>query len=190
MIELNINGQAIRVDAELDTPLLWVLREQLGMTGTKFGCGIGMCGACTIHFAGSAVRSCVLPVGGAIGVPITTIEGLSEHPVQEAWIEEQVPQCGYCQSGQIMAAVALLAQKPRPTDEDIDTMMTNLCRCATYDRIRKGIQRAASSIPLPAPPEPSPPVGVELSVPAEEDVDIEKATEEAATSVPDEGSAQ
>ena len=158
MIELNINGQAVSVDVEPDTPLLWVLREQLGMTGTKFGCGIGMCGACTVHFGGVAMRSCVLPVGGAAGIPITTIEGLAEHPVQEAWIAEQVPQCGYCQSGQIMAAAAMLAQIPRPTDADIDAQMTNLCRCATYDRIRAGIKRAAESIPLPPPPEPEPEV--------------------------------
>ena len=175
MIELNINGHTVQVDAELDTPLLWVLREQLGLTGTKFGCGIGMCGACTIHFAGSAVRSCVLPVGGAIGIPIMTIEGLVEHPVQAAWIEEQVPQCGYCQSGQIMAAVAMLAQKPRPTDDDIDAMMTNLCRCATYDRIRKGIKRAAESIPLPPPPEPEPEPEPESELPA----DLEREAEAA-----------
>lgn len=156
MIELNINGETVSVDVEPDTPLLWVLREQLGMTGTKFGCGIGMCGACTVHFAGTAVRSCTLPVAGAAGVPITTIEGLAGHPVQEAWIAEQVPQCGYCQSGQIMAAVALLAHNPRPDDAAIEAGMTNLCRCATYDRIRKGIKRAAESIPLPPPPEPPP----------------------------------
>ncbi|MCO4769946.1 MAG: (2Fe-2S)-binding protein [Deltaproteobacteria bacterium] len=154
MIELNINGRDVQVDAEPDTPLLWVLREQLGMTGTKFGCGIGMCGACTIHFAGTAVRSCTLPVAGAVGIPITTIEGL-DSPVQGAWIAEQVPQCGYCQSGQIMAAAAMLAQNPRPTDADIDAQMTNLCRCATYDRIRKGIKAAAATIPLPPTPEPS-----------------------------------
>ncbi len=153
-LELIINGETVTVDVEPDTPLLWVIREQLGMTGTKFGCGIGMCGACTIHFAGTAVRSCVLPVVGAVGVPITTIEALDGHPIQDAWIAEQVPQCGYCQSGQIMAAAAMLAQNPRPTDAEIDAHMTNLCRCATYDRIRKGIKRAAEAIPLPTPPTP------------------------------------
>jgi len=149
VFELSINGETVQVDVEGDTPLLWVIREQLGMTGTKFACGIGMCGACTVHFGGVAVRSCVLPVAGAVGIPITTIEGLVDHPVQRAWIEEQVPQCGYCQSGQVMAAVAMLAQKPNPSDADIDMMMSNLCRCATYDRIRAGIKRAVAAVAAP-----------------------------------------
>lgn len=153
MIEFTLNGETVQLDAEPDTPLLWALREQLGLTGTKFGCGIGMCGACTVHFNGMAMRSCVLPVGGVAGSTITTIEGL-DHAVQQAWIDHQVPQCGYCQSGQLMAAAALLDKNPRPTDADIDTHMTNLCRCATYDRIRAGIKAAAATLPEPAPPMP------------------------------------
>jgi isoquinoline 1-oxidoreductase alpha subunit len=144
-MDLKINGILHRVDVEPDTPLLWVVRDSLGLTGTKFGCGVGACGACTVHLGGVAVRSCVLPVAAVIGQEVTTIEGL-EHEVQEAWIKHQVPQCGYCQSGQLMAASALLRVNPDPTDEDIDRSMTNLCRCATYDRIRQGIHAAASEL--------------------------------------------
>lgn len=147
MTTLRINGRDVTVDVPADTPLLWVLRDTLGMTGTKFGCGIAQCGACTVHLNGEAVRSCNLPVGGLTGSPeITTIEGLSDdgsHPVQEAWIAEQVPQCGYCQSGQIMSAVALLKKNRDPSDADIDAAMAgNLCRCGTYQRIRRAIHRA------------------------------------------------
>lgn len=144
---LNINGKTREVDVSPDTPLLWVLRDTLGLVGTKFGCGIAQCGACTIHFNGSAVRSCVLPVSAAAGIPITTIEGLSEtgdHPVQEAWQTIDVPQCGYCQAGQIMTASAFLNSNPSPTVEEIDQAMAgNLCRCGTYMRIRKAVQLAA-----------------------------------------------
>ena len=147
MIGLRINGKEVTVEAAPDTPLLWVLRDNLGMTGTKFGCGIAQCGACTVHVNGEAARSCQLPVGGLAGKEITTIEGLSEdatHPVQQAWIAEQVPQCGYCQSGQIMSAAALLARTRNPSDEQIDAAMSgNLCRCGTYQRIRAAIHRAA-----------------------------------------------
>jgi isoquinoline 1-oxidoreductase alpha subunit len=146
MISLLVNGQRKSVDVEPDTPLLWVIREQLGLTGTKFGCGIAMCGACTVHVDGQAVRSCSFPVGSAVGRHITTIEGLStnrSHPLQKAWIATQVPQCGYCQSGMLMAAAALLSEKPQPTDADIDAAMTNICRCGTYERIRKAIHAAA-----------------------------------------------
>jgi len=147
MISLVVNGQPRSVDVEPDTPLLWVIREQLGLTGTKYGCGIARCGACTVHVDGQAVRSCSLPVGSAAGRKITTIEGLSanrSHPLQKAWIAAQVPQCGYCQSGMLMAAAALLTEIPRPTDADIDAAMTNICRCGTYERIRKAIHAAAS----------------------------------------------
>ena len=146
MTAFRINGKDVAVDAAPDTPLLWVLRESVGLTGTKFSCGIGQCGACTVHLDGEAVRSCLVSLGDLEGKQVTTIEGLSEsgdHPVQQAWIAEQVPQCGYCQSGQIMAAVALLKQKPNPSDADIDEAMTNLCRCGTYQRIRRAIHRAA-----------------------------------------------
>lgn len=147
MPRLIVNGTAHDVDAEPDTPLLWVLREQLGLTGTKYGCGIAACGACTVHVGGAATRSCQLLIQDiAPEDEITTIEGLSPdrtHPVQQAWLEIDVPQCGYCQSGQIMAAAALLANNPNPTDEDISTEMTNICRCGTYNRIRAGIKRAA-----------------------------------------------
>jgi isoquinoline 1-oxidoreductase subunit alpha len=146
MISLVVNGQHRSVDVEPDTPLLWVIREQLGLTGTKFGCGIALCGACTVHVDGQAVRSCSFPVGSAVGRRITTIEGLStnrSHPLQKAWIDTQVPQCGYCQSGMLMAAAALLSENPRPTDADIDAAMTNICRCGTYERIRKAIHAAA-----------------------------------------------
>jgi len=147
MISLLVNGQRRSIDVEPDTPLLWVIREQLGLTGTKFGCGIAMCGACTVHVDGQAVRSCSFPVGSAAGRHITTIEGLStnrSHPLQKAWIATQVPQCGYCQSGMLMAAAALLAENPHPTDADIDAAMTNICRCGTYDRIRKAIHATAA----------------------------------------------
>lgn len=148
MITLNVNGVARTVDADLDTPLLWILRDQLGLTGTKFGCGIASCGACTVQIDGQAIRSCTLPLSAIEGAEITTIEGLSEdgsHPVQRAWIAEQTPQCGYCQSGMIMAAAALLEQIPEPSDADIDAAITNICRCGTYARIRAAIHRAAAS---------------------------------------------
>jgi isoquinoline 1-oxidoreductase alpha subunit len=147
MIKLTVNGQDRTVDVAEDTPLLWVLRETLGLTGTKYGCGMALCGACTVHLDGEAVRSCVTPVRRAVGKQIVTIEGLStdvRHPLQVAWIEADVPQCGYCQSGQIMAAAVLLRETPRPTDADIDDAMCgNLCRCGTYVRIRKAIHAAA-----------------------------------------------
>ena len=148
MITLNINGQAHQVDAAPETPLLWVLREWIGMTGTKFGCGIAQCGACSVHVDGAIRRSCITPVGTIGAAKITTIEGISaddSHPVQVAWLAHEVPQCGYCQSGQIMAAVALLAAKPKPTDADIDAAMTNICRCGTYGRIRTAIHSAADA---------------------------------------------
>jgi aerobic-type carbon monoxide dehydrogenase small subunit (CoxS/CutS family) len=144
---LSVNGISHEIDIEPETPLLWVLRENLGLTGTKFGCGIAQCGVCTVHLDGRPVRACSTTVASAVGHEITTIEGLSEdagHPVQRAWIEHTVPQCGYCQSGQIMAAAALLAQTPEPSDSDIDTAMAgHLCRCGTYPRIRKAIHHAA-----------------------------------------------
>ena len=147
MFALRINGKDVNVDAAPDTPLLWVLRDSLAMTGTKFGCGIAQCGACTVHIDGTPSRSCQLPVSALAGKEITTIEGISadgSHPVQQAWIAEQVPQCGYCQSGQIMSAVALLAKTKNPTDADIDAAMSgNVCRCGTYQRIRRAIHRAA-----------------------------------------------
>jgi isoquinoline 1-oxidoreductase alpha subunit len=145
-ISLIINGSAYTVDVEPETPLLWVLRDSLKLTGTKYGCGIAQCGACTVLIDGRATRSCSIAVSDVTGKPITTIEGLSAdgtHPVQLAWIELDVPQCGYCQSGQIMAAVALLKQKPKPTDAEINSEMTNICRCGTYPRIRAAIHRAA-----------------------------------------------
>ena len=147
MTAINLNNQTVDVDAEPDTPLLWVLRDHLGMTGTKFGCGMALCGACTVHIDGAPVRSCVVPLRAAAGKSVTTIEGLSRdrsHPVQTAWLEIDVPQCGYCQSGQIMSAAALLAANPKPSDADIDAAMSgNICRCGTYPRIRKAIHRAA-----------------------------------------------
>ena len=147
MPKFTVNGEAREVDVPGNNPLLWVLRESLALTGTKFGCGIGQCGACTVLFNGQAIRSCLFPVSGVEGAEITTIEGLSphgDHPVQRAWVEEQVPQCGYCQSGQIMSAVALLATGERPTDADIDAAMSgNVCRCGTYGAIRRAIHRAA-----------------------------------------------
>jgi len=145
-ITLTVNGKARSITDSPDTPLLWVLRDTLGLTGTKFGCGIAQCGACTVHINGVATRSCVTPIAAVAGKRITTIEGLSPnrgHAIQKAWIAEDVPQCGYCQSGQIMAAAALLAKHPKPTDADIDATMTNICRCGTYQRIRAAIHRAA-----------------------------------------------
>jgi isoquinoline 1-oxidoreductase alpha subunit len=148
MLKLDVNGTPREVDAPDDMPLLWVLRDVLGYTGTKYGCGMSQCGACTVHVDGAAVRSCVLPASAVAGKKITTIEGLSpdgSHPVQQAWAEMDVVQCGYCQSGQIMAAAALLAEKPAPTDADIDLAMGgNICRCGTYQRVREAIHRAAS----------------------------------------------
>jgi isoquinoline 1-oxidoreductase subunit alpha len=147
MLKLTVNGKALDVDVAEDTPLLWVLRDTLGMTGTKYGCGMALCGACTVHIDGVPTRSCITPANAVAGKTVTTIEGLSadrSHPVQQAWMELDVPQCGYCQSGQIMSAAALLAKTPSPTDADIDTAMAgNLCRCGTYVRIRKAIHRAA-----------------------------------------------
>ncbi len=149
MITLMINGEHRDIDVDPSTPLLWVIREQTGLTGTKFGCGIAQCGACTVHLNGLPIRSCVTPVQAAANQNITTIEGIGSndaglHPVQQAWIDEQVPQCGYCQSGQIMSAIALLSGNSSPSDEDIDRAMSgNICRCGTYPRIRKGIRRAA-----------------------------------------------
>lgn len=145
-ISLIVNGSAYTVDVEPETPLLWVLRDSLKLTGTKFGCGIALCGACTVLIDNQAIRSCSFPVAAVGAAPVTTIEGLSPdgtHPVQLAWIDLDVPQCGYCQSGQIMAAVALLKQKPKPTDGDINSFMTNICRCGTYPRIRQAIHKAA-----------------------------------------------
>jgi isoquinoline 1-oxidoreductase subunit alpha len=151
MLTLDVNGTKLQTDAEADTPLLWVLRDHLGMTGTKYGCGKALCGACTVHADGSPTRSCMLPVSAAASMKITTIEGVGQSPigkaVQEAWIAEDVPQCGYCQSGQIMSAAALLAGNRKPSDADIDGAMAgNICRCATYVRIRAAIKRAAESL--------------------------------------------
>ena len=147
MATLKINGETVEVDVAEDTPLLWGIREQIGLTGTKYGCGIAQCGSCTIHIDGSAVRACVYPVGALTGEEeITTIEGLSEdasHPVQEAWAELDIPQCGYCQPGMIMAVSGMLNDNPNPTDEDIDAEITNICRCGTFARVRKGIKLAA-----------------------------------------------
>jgi len=148
-MELNINGKPVPVDADPTMPLLWVLRDALNLTGTKFGCGIAACGACTVHVDGQAVRSCVLPVSAVAGKSIRTIESLGTadkpHALQAAWIAEQVPQCGYCQSGMLMAAAALLESKPHPTDADIDAAMSNICRCGTYQRVRAAIHRAADT---------------------------------------------
>jgi isoquinoline 1-oxidoreductase alpha subunit len=154
MIKLKVNGVARQFDGDPEMPLLWFLRDDLQLTGTKFGCGMGLCGACTIHINGAAVRSCQATLASAAGKEITTIEGLSataNHPVQQAWRQNNVPQCGYCQSGQIMQAVALLKQKPKPTDDDIDTAMRgNICRCGTYQRIRQAIKDAAAAKPVKA----------------------------------------
>jgi isoquinoline 1-oxidoreductase alpha subunit len=148
---LTVNGKPTTVDVPAEMPLLWVLRDVLDLKGSKFGCGMALCGACTVHLDGAAVRSCVLPISGAAGKKVTTIEGLSEdgsHPLQRVWVETDVPQCGYCQAGQIMSAAALLEQKPKPTDADIDAAMAgNLCRCATYTRIREAIHQAAAQVP-------------------------------------------
>lgn len=144
MLSLKVNGKVYSADVEPETPLLWVIRDTLGLTGTKYGCGVAMCGACTVHVNGKAVRSCMTQAGKVAGQEVTTIEALGgTHPVQEAWREGDVPECGYCQSGQIMAAVALLAKKPNPTDADINSEITNLCRCGTYSRMRDAIHRAA-----------------------------------------------
>lgn len=148
MLTLTVNGAQHSIDVEADTPLLWVLRDELHLTGTKFGCGAGLCGACTVLLEGKAVRSCLVPASAVEGKSITTIEGLSKdksHPVQRAWIAESVPQCGYCQSGMILAAAALLATNPRPSDADIDMAVTNVCRCGTYNHVRRAIHRAAES---------------------------------------------
>jgi len=145
-MKLTVNGKTHDLDVEGDTPLLWVIRDDVGLTGTKFGCGVGACGACTVLLEGEPTRSCVLPMSAVAGRSITTIEGLSadkSHPVQKAWIAESVPQCGYCQSGMILTAAALLKRKTHPTDTEIDSAMTNICRCGTYDRVRKAIHRAA-----------------------------------------------
>jgi isoquinoline 1-oxidoreductase subunit alpha len=149
MVSLTINGKAHKVDVDPDTPLLWVIRDWVGLTGTKYGCGIAQCGACTVHVDGVATRSCSIPVSAVTSNQITTIEGLAQngttHPVQKAWVANDVPQCGYCQSGMIMAAAALLKDKPRPTDADIDAAMTNICRCGTYQQVREAIHTAASA---------------------------------------------
>lgn len=148
MIRLIVNGAARDVDADPDTPLLWVLRDHLGLTGTKFGCGAALCGACTVHVEGEATRSCAVSLDSVAGKIITTIEGLSSdrsHPLQKAWIAEQVPQCGYCQSGMIMAVADLLAHKPKPTDADIDSAITNICRCGTFQQVRAAIHAAANA---------------------------------------------
>jgi len=148
MISLTINGKTQQVDVDPGTPLLWVVREQVGLTGTKYGCGVAQCGACTVHVDGAAVRSCVMPVSAVAGKKITTIEGLATgntlHKVQQAWIAFDVPQCGYCQSGMIMAVAALLATKPKPTDADIDAAITNICRCGTFQQVREAIHAAAN----------------------------------------------
>jgi isoquinoline 1-oxidoreductase subunit alpha len=149
MIALTINGQTRNIEVDPDTPLLWVLREQVGLTGTKYGCGIAQCGACTVHIDGVAMRSCGLPVSAAVGKQITTIEGLAQngvlHKVQKAWVDNDVPQCGYCQSGMIMAVAALLNEKPKPTDDDINTAITNICRCGTFQQVREAIHMAANA---------------------------------------------
>jgi isoquinoline 1-oxidoreductase alpha subunit len=151
MPTINVNGRTVQVDADPSTPLLWVIREHVGLTGTKYGCGIAQCGSCTVHLDGQAIRSCVIPLSAVHpNQKITTIEGLSgdsSHPVQKAWLALDVPQCGYCQSGMIMAAAALLKDKPKPTDADIDEAMTNICRCGTYNRVRAAIHVAAGNPP-------------------------------------------
>ena len=150
MIALTINGQTRNIEVNPDTPLLWVLREQAGLTGTKYGCGITQCGACTVHVDGVAMRSCGLPVSAAVGKQITTIEGLAQngvlHKVQKAWIDNDVPQCGYCQTGMIMAVAALLSEKPKPTDADINAAITNICRCGTFQQVREAIHMAANRV--------------------------------------------
>jgi isoquinoline 1-oxidoreductase alpha subunit len=149
MARLTVNGQSHEIDVPPDVPLLWAIREQIGLTGTKYGCGIAQCGACTVHVNGEAVRSCSMPVSDAIGKHITTIEGLAQngvlHKVQKAWVEHDVPQCGYCQSGMIMAVAALLKEKPKPTDDDINSAITNICRCGTFQQVREAIHAAANA---------------------------------------------
>ena len=147
MVRMTINGRSMDVDVNPSTPLLWAIREQVGLTGTKYGCGIAQCGSCTVHVDGKAVRSCIMPVSAVEGKPITTIEGLAAggvlHKVQQAWLDHEVPQCGYCQSGMIMAVTALLMDKPKPTDADIDATITNICRCGTFQQVREAIHAAA-----------------------------------------------
>ena len=149
MVRLTINGKTTEVDVDPNTPLLWAIREQVGLTGTKYGCGIAQCGSCTVHIDGKAVRSCTVPVAGAVGTQITTIEGLAAggalHKVQKAWVEHEVPQCGYCQAGMIMAVAALLEAVPKPTDADIDASITNICRCGTFQQVREAIHTAAKA---------------------------------------------
>ena len=149
MVRLTINGKSIEVDVDPSTPLLWVIREQVGLTGTKYGCGIAQCGSCTVHIDGKAVRSCVVPVAGAVGTQIRTIEGLAAgnvlHKVQKAWVDHEVPQCGFCQAGMIMAVAALLEATPKPTDADIDASITNICRCGTFQQVREAIHAAAKA---------------------------------------------
>jgi isoquinoline 1-oxidoreductase alpha subunit len=149
MVSFTVNAQAVQVDAEPDTPLLWVLRDYLNLTGTKFGCGVAACGACTVHLDGQPTRSCVMPISACEGKQVTTIEGLAHdgglHPVQQAWIDHQVPQCGYCQSGMIMAVVALLAAKANPSEDDVAAAITNVCRCGTYPRVKRAIRALAST---------------------------------------------
>ena len=148
-MQLNVNGKSHEVDVEPTTPLLWAIREQIGLTGTKYGCGIAQCGACTVHIDGAAARSCAIPVSAAAGKRITTIEGLASgkalHKVQKAWVDHDVPQCGYCQAGMIMAVAALLQEKPKPTDADIDATITNICRCGTFQQVREAIHAAAKA---------------------------------------------
>jgi len=148
-MQLNVNGKSHEVDVEPTTPLLWVIREQIGLTGTKYGCGIAQCGACTVHIDGAAARACAIPVSAAAGKRITTIEGLASgkalHKVQKAWVDHEVPQCGYCQAGMIMAVAALLRAKPKPTDADIDATITNICRCGTFQQVREAIHAAAKA---------------------------------------------
>ena len=148
-MQLNVNGKSHEVDVEPTTPLLWVIREQIGLTGTKYGCGVAQCGACTVHIDGAAARSCAMPVSAAAGKRITTIEGLASgktlHKVQKAWVDHEVPQCGYCQTGMIMAVAALLKTKPKPTDADIDANITNICRCGTFQQVREAIHAAAKA---------------------------------------------
>jgi isoquinoline 1-oxidoreductase alpha subunit len=163
MTNFTVNGRPVDYRMNPETPLLWALRDGSNLTGTKFGCGAGLCGACTVHIDGQAVRSCQVPIGSAEGASITTIEGLSSdrsHPVQQAWVAENVPQCGYCQSGMIMAAAALLAETPNPSDEDIDAAMTNICRCGTYPRIRRAIRHAARVQAGGEPLAAAPPSGI------------------------------
>ena len=153
MLKLHVNGKLHQVDVEPEMPLLWVLRDHLGLLGAKYGCGVALCGACTVHVDGAAIRSCTMPASAAVGKRVLTIEGLSAsglHPLQKAWIEHEVPQCGYCQTGMIMSAAALLTKNPAPSDADIDKTMTNLCRCGTYARVREAIHAVAAGLPAAA----------------------------------------